>query len=671
MDLKNLSTHGTYILSSHFDESTYNSVLEFMGVKSVSIEWYAKCIEGSNLVKEAHEQLYLEIIYFVANNWQNCFLGTNMMSIPLLRYVDRNGVLLFWSINRASQWDDRLCIASDRTYRSWLISWNKEFPSANRFFLHPSTQIALEAFSQKTIVENWLQNHAKVEVVSVYSYGLTVVGSLGNDWRPLIAFAHFLYPSLKMEHIESYNLSELCHVMPVIDSYGSVVKKRNSIIVPAKGSKWVGLLGTNPWRNDGYIELSANYKSAGHFAGNNTSEDQPLEFLKTHLHASDVPFINPPNASFPTVSSPLTVDNAFLLLEWIRNIDSNGVRLPDQFLACVKEGSWLKTSVGYKPPNESFLSSANWGSLLQSVSSFVDIPMIDQQFYRNKLHMYKQELKAIGVRFEFQEASAYIGSRLMSMAAINELTKENVYSLLRLIRFLREKVLSPSELIDSVKGGCWMKSTLGYRRPSDCIIRDSDWNVASCISNQPFLDVQFYGEAIHDYKPELVLLGVIVGFKQNYQLVIDNFKFNSAAITPEATVLILKCIRYVGSCEDFIRKLKDLKWVRTNVGFRAPNACFLVDPEWECLVKIFEGVPIIDLGFYGSVISSYQDELKKTGLITRFEEASKAIAQVYKQMVSMSSLTKPNVLAVLKSYGQLRTHSPLPVELFNCMRSEK
>ena len=107
MDLKNLSTHGTYILSSHFDKSTYNSVLEFMGVKSVNTEWYAKCIEGSNLVKEAHEQLYLEIIYFVANNWNNCFSGTNMMSIPLLRYVDRNGVLLFWSINRASQWDDR------------------------------------------------------------------------------------------------------------------------------------------------------------------------------------------------------------------------------------------------------------------------------------------------------------------------------------------------------------------------------------------------------------------------------------------------------------------------------------------------------------------------------------------------------------------------------------
>ncbi|KAL6659861.1 hypothetical protein ACP70R_002690 [Stipagrostis hirtigluma subsp. patula] len=671
VDLKNLSTHGTYILSSHFDKSTYTSVLGFLGVRNVSTEWYAKCIEGSDLVKEVDEQLYMEILYFVANNWQNYFSGTNMMSIPLLKYVDRNGVLSFWSISRASQWSDRLCIASDRKYMSWLISWNKEFPSSNRVFLNPNTQTALEDFSQKMTVKTWLQNHARVEVVSVYSYGLGVVGSLGNDRRPVIAFAHFLYHSFKMSYIDSYYLAELCRVMPVIDSYGSVVKTRSSILVPAKGSQWVGLMGTNPWRKQNYIELSSDYKSAGHFAGSYTSEDQLLAFLNTHLQAMDVPFIHPPDASFPTVSSPLTVENAFLLLKWIQNLKSKGVRLPDRFLSCVKDGSWMKTSVGYKPPKESFLSSSNWGSLLQSGSSFVDIPMIDQQFYQNKLHIYKEELKAIGVRFEFQEASAYIGSRLMSMAASNALTRENVYSLLQLIRFLREKVLSPSELINSVKGGQWMKSTLGYRCPADCIFYDSDWAVASCISNQPFLDIKFYGEAILSYRSELELLGVIFGFKDNYKLVIDNFKFSSTTITSEATVLILKCIRHVRPCDDFIRKLKDLKWVKTNVGFCAPNVSFLVDPEWECLLSIFEGVPIIDFRFYGSVICSYKEELKRTGLITRFEEASKAIAWVFKGMVSKLSLSKASALALLGSYRQLRTHSPLPIELFNSMRSEK
>jgi sacsin len=670
VDLKNLSTHGTYILSSNFDRSSYDSVLQFLEVKDVGAEWYAKCIEGSNLVKEVDEQLYLDLLYFVTDNWQNYFSGTNMMSIPLLKYVNRNDVLSFWSISRASQGCDRLCIASEMEYMSWLISWNKEFPSSNRFFIQPNTQSALEDFSQKTTVKNWLQNQAKVEFVSVYSYASTVVNSLNDAQRPIISFAQFLYHSEKKSYIDSYSSQQLCHVMPVIDSYGKAVRDRNSIMVPAKGSKWVELMGTNPWRKDGYIELSGHYKSAGHFAGNYTSEDHLLEFLKTHLQVSDVPLIHPPNASFPAARSPLSVDNAFLLLEWIRIQKSKG-RLPDQFLASVKEGRWLKTSLGFKPPMESFLSSAKWASILQNGSSFVDIPMIDQQVYGNKLYTYTDELKLIGVRFEFQEASAYIGSCLLSKDSGNALTRENVYSLLRLIRYLGEEFLSPVQLINSVKDGQWMKSTLGYRCPADCIICDSEWEVASHISNQSFLDVQFYGKDILQYEAELELLGVIVAFKENYELVIKNFKFSSAAITSEATTLILKCIRYVNQCEDFIRKLKDLKWLKTNVGFCAPNEIFLVDPEWECLLKVFDGTPVIDYRFYGSEIISYKEELKKIGLIMRFEEASKAITHMFKEMVSKSSLTKASVLALLGSYRQLRTHHPLPVELFNCMRSEK
>lgn len=670
VDLKNLSTHGTYIISSHFDKSAYNSVLEFLGIKSVNPEWYAKCIEGSNLVKEVPEQLYLEIISFVADNWQICFSGTNMSSIPLLKYVNRHDVLSFCSLSTASQHCDRLCIASEK-YISWLISWNKEFPSSSRLFLPPNTQGALNDFSQKTKVTNWLQNYAKVEFVSVYSYAQLIVNSLGSDRRSVIAFAHFLYHSTQKKYIESYYLPGLLRAMPVIDNYGSAITARKGILVPAKGSKWVGLMGSNPWRNEKYVELSSDYNSANYFAGQCTSEDQLMAFLKTQLQASDVPFINPPDASFPTVSSPLTMDNAILLLEWIRNLNSKGSQLPARFLACIKQGSWLKTSVGYKPPNESFLSGAEWGSLLQTGSSFVDIPMIDQQFYGNKLQEYKKELQAIGVRFEFREASAYIGNRLMSMAENNMLTRENVYSLLRLIRFMREKVLSPSELINSVKNGKWMKTDIGYRSPADCIIKDSGWEVASCISDQPFLDVKFYGKAILSYKQELELLGVVAGFKDNYNLVINNFKFSSTAITPEATILILKCIRHVRSCDDFVNKLRGLKWVRTNMGFCAPNKSFFVDPEWECLIKVFDGIPVIDIGFYGSKISSYKEELKKTGLITRFEEASKAIADIFKQMVSKSALTKANILALLASYRQLRTHSPMPVELFNCMRTEK
>nr|XP_040245866.2 uncharacterized protein LOC109784829 [Aegilops tauschii subsp. strangulata] len=596
----------------------------------------------------------------VPYSWQN-FSSTKMMQIPLLKYVDRNKNVSVWSISRASQWSDRLCIASDGKWMSWLISWNQEFPSSNRLFVSPRTQTALQGFAQKEKVTYWLQSYAKVEVVSVYSFGNIVVKSLNYDRRPAIAFSHFLYHSSNKNYMESYQLADLCRIMPVIDNYGNAVTERQSILVPANGSKWVGLMGINPWRNEKYIELSADYNSAGHFAGNYTPEDQILDFLKTKVQASDVPFIHPPNARFPIASSHLTVDNAILLLQWIRNLKSKGVQLPASFLASVKEGSWLKTSVGYKPPAESFMSSSEWGNLLQNGSSCVDIPMIGQQFYQNKMHAYKEELQVIGVRFEFGEASAYIGRRLMSMATSNMLTRQHVYELLRLIRFLQQKVLSPSKLVNSVKDGRW-------------IIYDSDWAAASCISTQPFLDVGFYGESILDYKQELKLLGVQVGFENSekiYKLVIDNFKFSSSSITSDATALIRKCIRYASPCDDFLRKLRDLKWLKTNVGFRAPGESFLLDQEWECLLKVFDVVPVVDSWFYGSKISPYKEELKKTGLITGFDQASKAVANIFKQMVRKSSLTKASVLALLACYWKLRTRDPIPVDLFNCMRSEK
>ncbi|XP_040384482.1 uncharacterized protein LOC121055679 [Oryza brachyantha] len=669
VDLKNLSAHGTYIVSCHFDKSIYDNVFSFLDVKGVSAEWYAKCIEGSNLADELPEDLYIELLHFVATNWDS-LLSARMKSIPLLKYVDSYGVSSFWSISRAGQSSDRLCIS--QKFIQWLVNWNQEFPSCKQFFLPLSTHRALFKFSKYDFLVNWLRNCVNVQVVSVYSYGLNIAKSLDSDRRSIVAFAHFLYHSFKISHIENkYFLIELCRSMPIINIYGKVVKTKNIVLVPAKGSKWVRLMGTNPWKDEKYTVLAADYMSSANFARNTTPDGQLLKFLTEHLPVLDVPSVDPPDASFPTVSSPLTVDNALLLLEWLQNLKSRGVKLPAKFVDCISKGNWLMTSADYRSPSESFMSSAEWTGLLQIGSSFVDIPIIDQQFYQNKLRLYNEELKAIGVRFEFNEASVYIGSHLMSIAESNMLTRDNVYSLLQLIRFLQESNLPTGALVDSVSSGEWMKSTLGYRSPANCIIYDSDWAVASCISILPFLDVQFYGENILDYQPELELLGVLVGFEDDYIVVIDNFEFSSNAISSEATVLILKCLRYVSPCDDFITKLKDIKWIKTNVGFCVPSKSFLIEPEWECLLKVFDEVPLIDLGFYGGVISLYKEELKKTGLIAGHMEASNALADLFKQMVSKSSLTKANVLALLASYRQLKSHEPSPMKLFNCLRDEK
>lgn len=75
-----------------------------------------------------------------------------------------------------------------------------------------------------------------------------------------------------------------------------------------------------------------------------------------------------------------------------------------------------------------------------------------------------------------------------------------------------------------------------------------------------------------------------------------------------------------------------------------------MDPEWVCLLRVFGRIPVVDFWFYGRGVSLYKDVLNKTRLITRFEEASKAIAHIFKKMVPKSPVTRPTVLALLASY---------------------
>ena len=62
--LQNLSSYGTFVLSSYLDNQEYDDVLEFLGIGYANKEWYSKCIDGLNLVKG----VYLQILYFVAGN---------------------------------------------------------------------------------------------------------------------------------------------------------------------------------------------------------------------------------------------------------------------------------------------------------------------------------------------------------------------------------------------------------------------------------------------------------------------------------------------------------------------------------------------------------------------------------------------------------------------------
>ncbi|KAM5571578.1 hypothetical protein ABKV19_011919 [Rosa sericea] len=679
VSLINLSSHGRFVLSYSFDSKEFDPILNFLGVEPVSDEWYVKCIQGtSNLVIGVSEDLYLNLLLFVADNWGSKFGHTNIKNIPLIKCADCGNKSLC-SISSIQKGECRVCLSSQSSQISWLIDCNREFISVNRLLFMPkATQEAIWSSSGKDTLKKWLADQVKVCSVDVNKYAVDLLQNSLNERKLVIAYVHFLYHSLDNDFISSREVDRLCGSMPLVDSYGNIIRSRKGVVVPANGSKWAGLTDSNLWKIEGYVELGEHYMYPGYFAGKKTPEKKLLEFLIEHAAALDVPHISAPSDGISSVSAPLTKQNAFLLLDWIRQLNYKRVGIPQKFLACIKEGSWLKVTLngspGYRPPSQTFLLTSSWGNTLQNGSVSVDIPLIDKSFYGESISGYKEELKTIGVMFEYSEACDFIGKHFMSLAASSSLTRGNVHSILRFIKFLRDKLLSPADFVSAIKKGNWLKTSLGYRSPVGSVLSDKEWNVASKISNIPFIDQDFYGDEICNFRTELELLGVVISFNRSYQLIIDNLKSPSSITswTPQVVILMLNCMALSKSSDKLVNALKGAKCLKTSVGYKCPGECLLFHHEWGCILQVVNGLPVIDHEFYGSNIFSYRNELKKIGVVVDFEEAVKVVARYFRQYASSASFTKENVASLLLCYRELKgTRYEFPADLMSCIGEVK
>ncbi|KAJ9676550.1 hypothetical protein PVL29_021858 [Vitis rotundifolia] len=681
VSLDSLSSHGSYILNSSFDTEEYDHILNFLDVKPVNSEWYATCIRSSNLVLGVTEDDYLELLLFIAEKWSSSFHRTDMKNVPLLKYVgpDGNVVLCPTSNVTMGNGESMICMSRESQHISWLIDWNWEFRRVtDRYFMPKSTQAAIMSFFRRETLSEWLQNQVKVRVVSVYDFAVILYNSLKGDRQLAIAYVHFLYHSLSKSYLPKGDVDNLCGIMPLVDNYGHVSTQRKGVLVPANGSKWVGLMGANPWRGAGYVELGEDYLRSGSYAGSFTPEMQLMTFLKTHIAASDIPDIFPPDAELSAAYAPLTKENAFLLLDWIRNLKYKQSYLkyyqdlPAKFLTSIKMGSWLKISLsgspGYRPPSQSFLLTSSDENLMQDESVMVDIPLIDQGFYGNGINNYKEELKTVGVKFENGEVCEFIGRHLMSLAASSALTKSNVFQILKFIRFLRLRFLPADKFIQSIKDGTWLKTSCGHRSPVGSVLFDQEWEAASQISDIPFIDQDHYGKEILCFKMELQLLGVLVGFNKNYQLVTNHFKSQACSNCPTAKSILLifecmwDCERNSRSAHQLVQALKGNKCLKTNMGYKFPSECFLFNTEWDSLLKVFHNdFPLIDENFYGTSILSYEKELRQAGVVVDFEAATQKFLAVFKKHASSSSIGREHVLSFLRSYGQInKTNNKFP-----------
>ncbi|KAM6594754.1 hypothetical protein CsatA_002457 [Cannabis sativa] len=686
VSLHKLSSHGKYILSSSFDREEFDDILNFLEVQQVDNEWYAKCIEGSSLVDRVSDPVYLELLMFIADNWSTKFQCTNINNIPLIKYEDHSGNISMFSISESVTWDgkSKVYLSLLPNQDSWLIEWNKEFGSvSNCFFLPKITMDAIRSSSRAVTLLKWLQGNVKVGAVDVNSYSDLLCKSHFKEGRLVISYAHFLYHSKSKDYLSKQQVIDLCSSMPVVDSYGHVITQRSGVLVPANGSKWAGLFVSSLWRREDYVELSSDYLSPGSHCKLSTPENVLLQFLKDHADASDVPHIPPPNARIPAVSGTLTKQNAFLLLDWIDYWRSKRSHFPNNFLSSIMEGSWLRITLngsrGSRPPPQSFFlsnSSHSWGSIMQNESVLVDIPLVDVNYYGNKIKEYKEALKTVGVMSEYEEACKFIGEHLMSLADYGTLTRSNVISILKFIRFLRSKCLSPEEFINSIKGKRWLRTSNGDRSPCESVLFDNDWNIALKISDIPFIDEQYYGEEIRTFKTELGLLGVVVAFSGNHQLVVDYLKSSSHLnyLSSDSLLLILQCMRSVSqrSVRKIVGALQGTKCLKTKAGYKSSGECILYDPEWGCLLQVVDGIPVMDPNFYEKSLYNYKEELKLIGVVVDFEGATKVFANFFKERASNRSITKQIVLSLLSCYRKLQesTHK-FPADLKTCIREVK
>ncbi|GJW13409.1 hypothetical protein Tco_0017542 [Tanacetum coccineum] len=249
--------------------------------------------------------------------------------------------------------------------------------------------------------------------------------------------------------------------------------------------------------------------------------------------------------------------------------------------------------------------------------------------------------------------------------------------MLKFIRYLGINLALSEDFVNSIKEGKWLKTQRGYMTPTNSVMFTDEWKDASQISDLPFVDQVYYGKEIHTFKKELGQLGVAVSFDDKcYQLVSENIKskYLLNSLSSEAFLLILRCIQKSEKSDKLVQAVKDTNCLKTNMGYKSPSECFLLNPEseWGCLLDVFGSFPVLDERFYGSSIKLMSVELKKIGVMVDFEDTAKEFARTFKEKVSSSSITKENIFSFLECLRKLKKNKVIiPKELKDCLREEK
>ncbi|KAJ4847514.1 hypothetical protein Tsubulata_024891, partial [Turnera subulata] len=572
LPLVRLDLFDKFILDSSLEHQRYRSVLEFLGIHSAggSYDSYARCIKEWELAVLAFKDVYIDLLCFIADERKDAF-----RDVPVLKYINHDGKVEVCSIAQASGKIYKVRYGKDHEHHAWLNEINVEVGCPGCIFFLPGTiQQALVKHSRFHFLKQWLAKEARI---------------------------------------------------PIIDGSGHLRTKRVATLVSASsGSKWMKLLGpNNPFVDHCYVDLGEIYTESSQFSGQYIPEKQLLNFISKYSEASDLDGLPPPDAPLRVASSKLTCDQAFLLLDWIRKARARDPCFPEMFVTSVRCGKWLKAYSCFTSPSQSILPDAMGKIIFDMMRCFMeDIKMIDQEFYRNKIGLYGDELAFLGVTFGLPNIVKLILDRTRIRAS-SGMSKELACSLLLFVGYLKACNTLDEECLGAIRKGRWLRTSQGYSAPIESVLLQAEEEVESVLT------------------------------MTNIPLVSESMVFppRAAPMNKNSGLLILKCIRYAGlaACE----KVRDQPWLKTLCGAKSPMESILADSRWICLLDGLDA-PVIDEAFYGDDIRSFVDELRAIGVAVDLDSAIRRVASQLKFLGSSPCLISNDVMKLSdwhNSYG--------------------
>lgn len=447
-------------------------------------------------------------------------------------------------------------------------------------------------------------------------------------------------------------------------------------MVSASGSKWVKLFGSqNPFLGQNDIDIGDAYAKNGLFLEEHTPEMVLLTFMCEYSKAVDLPELYPPNTELKIASSELSVEQAFLLLDWIRLHRTKGSNIPLNFIQSIRDGKWMKTYSGYKSPRQSILPDETGKAIYDMMKDVIsDISTIDEEFYMSRIVLYQDELRFLGTGFGSDDARRLVTNRFKSLASCG-MERNYTFSLLKFIGFLKQKNMVDEQWLADMKIGEWLKTHQGYDAPCGSIFLQSCVKAESCkiITDLPVVDGAYYGSQLVSFSSELRLLGVITDVGEIYNLIAENVNFPAyhPPLTGGSGLLILQCIRYSASrADDMIKWISDKAWLKTNSGFKRPSETILPDSRWGSLRSALN-VPSINESFYGNKIRHFKNELEAAGVAVDNAKTGEIIAAHFKSLIRHCKLAPAKVISLLSCLRELSQNISLECSELEWLLTEK